>query len=229
MGDLLLVSPHPEWRTAVGQLEWGNGVLGKNLWFYSCLDVCACVCVCHRLALARYRSLSLAAQLCIKQCSFRMTWWQYCVFSSLWPLWGAHLLTLGASQPPTLWCLLVLLISTSPGSQRSWHHPPGAHCAPHHCRQYVTFSAGGGRWGRGTKKEERAKKRKQVGKYVLVKLLIQKGTKTQTRHFLSTRAPYWNLVTSHIQANVKVFLSTRVCVCVMTSMGESMPMTSELI
>lgn len=72
-----------------------------------------------------------------------------------------------------------------------------------------------------------------MGKYVLVKLLIQKGTKTQTRHFLSTRAPYWNLVTSYIQANVKVVLSARVCVCecvcVMTSMGEFMPMTSELI
>lgn len=45
VGDLLLVSPHPDWRTAVGQLERGNRVLGKNLWFYLCLYVCVCVCV----------------------------------------------------------------------------------------------------------------------------------------------------------------------------------------
>lgn len=78
-------------------------------------------------------------------------------FSSRWPLLGARLLILGASQPPTHWCLLVPLISTSPGSQRSRHHLPGAHCAPHHCRQYVTFSAGGGRWERRTKKERAEK------------------------------------------------------------------------
>lgn len=132
---------------------------------------------------------SLAAQLCIKKCSFRMTWWQYSGFSSRWPLWGAHRLTLGASQPPTL-VSLGPLISTSPGSPRNWRHPPGARCAPHHCRQYVTFSAGRGDEEEGQKDEEKgekekSKKRKQVGKYGLVLLLIQK----HNRHFLSTRAP----------------------------------------
>lgn len=104
------------------------------------------------------RAHSLADQLCIKQCSFRMTWWQYCGFSSRWPLWGAHYLTLGASQPPTL-ASLGPLISTSPGSLRSWRHPPGARCAPHHCRQYVTFSAGGGGWGRRTKRRREGRNR----------------------------------------------------------------------
>lgn len=143
-------------HTRTGEQLWDSwstesGFKDRILWVYLYLDVC--VWGSQNLALARYWSHSLAAQLCIKQCSFRMTWWQYSGFSSRWPLRGAHL-TLGASQPPTHWCLLVPLISTSPGSQRSWHHPPGAHCVPHHCRQYVTFSAGGGRWGRGTKKEE---------------------------------------------------------------------------
>lgn len=147
-------------HTRTGEQLWDSwsgetGFQGRILWVYLYLDVCVCVCVDHNLALARYWSHSLAAQLCIKQCSFRMTWWQCSGFSSRWPLRGAHLLTLGASQPPTHWCLLVPLISTSPGSQRSWHHPPGAHCAPHHCRQYVTFSAGGRRWGRRTERAEK--------------------------------------------------------------------------
>lgn len=84
------------------------------------------------------------------------------------PLWGS------ASHPHTAaitsWgvCVCVVvegggecpLISASPGSQRSCRRPPGAHCAPHHCRQYVTFSAGGVEgWGERKRGQQEEKKR----------------------------------------------------------------------
>lgn len=101
-----------KFHTRTGEQLWDSwsgetGFQDRILWVYLFLDVCVWVRVGHNLALARYWSHSLAAQLCIKQCSFHMTWWQYSGFSSRWPLWGAHLLTLGASQPPTHYCLLV--------------------------------------------------------------------------------------------------------------------------
>lgn len=54
-----------------------------------------------------------------------------------------------------------LLISALPDSQRSCHHPQGARSAPHHCRQYVTFSAMG-----GEKEKERKGERKEREKEI---------------------------------------------------------------
>jgi len=57
------------------------------------------------------------------------------------------------------------LINTLPDSPRSSHHPPGARSAPHHCRQYVTFSAMGRGWERGKReKVKRSRRKKKRGK-----------------------------------------------------------------
>lgn len=91
------------------------------------------------------------------------------------PLWGS------ASHPHTAaiavwggWVVLCWgwgeeegcpLISTSPGSQRSCRRPLGAHCAPHHCRRYVTFSAGGvAGWGERKRGQKEKKKRGNGGR-----------------------------------------------------------------
>lgn len=192
--SIIGLSPHPAGEQLWDGWSWEAGCLDWNLCWIVCL-CWACVRVCVSVTIWLWPDTgpipwahSLAAQLCIKQCSFRMTWWQYRSLSSRWPLWGAHLLTLGASQPPTL-VSFGPLISTSPGPPRSWRHPPGARCAPHHCRQYVTFSAGGGGWGRRTKRRRegrnRGEKEKTSGEIWLSTVVDAK----HNRHSLSTRAP----------------------------------------
>lgn len=62
-----------------------------------------------------------------------------------------------------------LLISSLPDSLRSSHHPPGARSAPHHCRQYVTFSAMRGekenkrKGRRGEREEDQGKEEESKG------------------------------------------------------------------
>lgn len=55
----------------------------------------------------------------------------------------------------------VALINVLPESQRSLRPPSGARSAPHHCRQYVTFSAMGRGWEREKVKMERKTKEKK--------------------------------------------------------------------
>lgn len=90
------------------------------------------------------------------------------------PCEGPHFFTLGASQPPTL-VLFGPLISASPGPLRSRHHPQGARGAPHHCRQYVTFSAKRGDEGEGQKKKEEKKNRQKKYGLVLLKNKVTTG------------------------------------------------------
>lgn len=178
----------PDWRTAVGRLEWGGQVFGLKFVFS-----CACVCVSVTIWLEPDTgpipwAQSLAAQLCIKQYSFHMTWWQYCGSSSWWPLREGP--PPGASQPPTYWCRL-----------GPWLAPHlvlrGAGVIPQELIAYLVtvgntwpFLQGEEDEEEGQREEEKgeteeSRKRKQVGKYVLVVFLMQK----HNRHFLSTRAP----------------------------------------
>lgn len=188
-----------------------------------CLGVRECVCVCASVTIWLWPDIgpmpwarSLAVQLCIKQCSFRMTWWQYCGSSSRWPLWGAHLLTLGARQPPTLMSFGPL-ISTLPGSPRSRRHPPGARCAPHHCRQCVTFSAGGGGWGRRTKRRREGRNRGEQKEKTSGEIWLSTVVEAITQQaFLKHESPLMELgdksYTCRLCICVRLCLSVFVCV-----------------
>lgn len=190
-GSIIGISPHP-----AGEQLWdGWSGEARSLDWNLCLAVHGCVCVSVTIWLEPDTgpipwAQSLAAQLCIKQYSFHMTWWQYCGSSSQWPLRGAPLLTLGASQPPTYWCFL-----------GPWLAPHlvlrGAGVIPQELIAHLVtvgntwpFLQGEEDEEEGQKEEERgeteeSRKRKQVGKYVLVVFFMQK----HNRHFLSTRAP----------------------------------------
>lgn len=106
------------------------------------------------------------------------------------------------------------LISTSPGSQRSWHHPPGAHCAPHHCRRYVTFSAGGAEWGR-TKRTREGRKRGEQKEKTSGEICLSSVVKAKTQQaFLKHESPLMELSDkSYIYKLWKCF-SLCLCLCV---------------
>lgn len=103
-------------------------------------------------------------QLCIKQCCFHMTGCQKqraAVYVREGDPNGPRAATHTGSPK--------LLISSLPDSLRSSHHPPGARSAPHHCRQYVTFSAMRGekenkrKGRRGEREEDQGKEEESKG------------------------------------------------------------------
>lgn len=91
----------PGWRTAVGRLEWGGRVFGLKF---------VCLCSCVRRPQSGFGQTPVPCpEPTHRQPSFALNsvpsaWLgdNTAGFGSRRPLRGAHLLTLGASQPPTL-------------------------------------------------------------------------------------------------------------------------------
>lgn len=195
-----------------------------EFWVYLYLDVCAG----HNLVLARYWSHSLAAQLCIKQCFFRMTWWQYFGFSSRWPLWGAHLLTLGASQPPTHWCLwfpwlaphLVLRGASIIPQELIAHLITVGNTWPFLQREEDEKE--GQKKGESREIEESKKKKKTSGEICLSNVVNIKRTKNTNQTFLKHESPLMELSDKSHSGKCECFLPS-VWVCVLLCQKEMSP------